>query len=116
MASVCMNRSNRDMINYKVLLSFLGYLDTPTQIISKVNDLSSNKLCPYEVTWLGVDLLECLLWRKGALMYAYCCTVYNDAERMNNDCDRLVKVRCLAKNRALGPLAMTICVIHLGQG
>ena len=104
------------MINYKVLLSFLGYLDTPTQIISKVNDLSSNKLCPYEVTWLGVDLLECLLWRKGALMYAYCCTVYNDAERMNNDCDRLVKVRCLAKNRALGPLAMTICVIHLGQG
>ncbi len=38
-------------------------------------------LLEYEVGKLGVDIIECLHWRVGALMYMYCHMVLTEEER-----------------------------------
>ncbi|XP_069126526.1 RAB7A-interacting MON1-CCZ1 complex subunit 1-like isoform X2 [Argopecten irradians] len=48
----------------------------------KVTELSRRCLPEKEVTdVLGSELNECLVWRRGALLYMYCKTVKDDAER-----------------------------------
>ncbi|KAL5017301.1 hypothetical protein ScPMuIL_006890 [Solemya velum] len=34
---------------------------------------------------LGTDIMECLFWRRGALLYMYCCTVHKDKARVRNN-------------------------------
>lgn len=34
---------------------------------------------------LGNEIAECILWRKGALLYAYCATVRKDEERLKKE-------------------------------
>ncbi|XP_068727083.1 RAB7A-interacting MON1-CCZ1 complex subunit 1-like isoform X1 [Montipora capricornis] len=51
-------------------------LDQPEQLVKEMfgSDMRA-------VDVLGIDLLECLSWRRGALFYMYCHTVVNDSER-----------------------------------
>ena len=42
---------------------------------------------------LGNEIAECLLWRKGALLYMYCSTVRQDDDRVNKDLQDYRKVR-----------------------
>jgi len=53
-----------------------GRLDQPEQLVNEMFGLESK---PVEV--LGTDLVECLYWRRGALFYMYCHTLFNDNER-----------------------------------
>lgn len=43
---------------------------------------------------LGTELLECLYWRVGAMLYMYCYSVYETpARREHMDTERFLKVR-----------------------
>ena len=41
---------------------------------------------------LGSDILECLSWRRGALFYMYCHTLFNDPQRRQLDTTHVMQV------------------------
>ncbi|XP_070564363.1 RAB7A-interacting MON1-CCZ1 complex subunit 1-like isoform X2 [Ptychodera flava] len=41
---------------------------------------------------LGVELLECIHWRRGALMYMYCHTLHDDSHRLQHNLDHFIKM------------------------
>lgn len=46
------------------------------------------------VAVLGTEVLECLYWRVGAVLYMYCYSLYNKEERRKNmDVDKFLMVK-----------------------
>lgn len=41
---------------------------------------------------LGSEVMECLSWRRGALFYMYCHTLFNDPQRMQQNRAHLMQV------------------------
>ncbi|XP_067026961.1 RAB7A-interacting MON1-CCZ1 complex subunit 1-like isoform X2 [Acropora muricata] len=60
----------------KEIKHLIGRLDQPETLVMEI---FGSEVKPVEV--LGVEMLECLSWRCGALFYMYCHTVFNDSKR-----------------------------------
>ena len=59
----------------------------PVELVKKVfGDFS----LPMEI--LGKDFVECLHWRKGALIYMYCSTLQEQKERIQADLTHYLQV------------------------
>lgn len=58
----------------------IGQLDQPEELVKEMfgSEYKSGQI-------LGSDILECLFWRRGALFYMYCHTLFNDPQRRQLD-------------------------------
>ncbi|KAL4235889.1 hypothetical protein ACF0H5_004278 [Mactra antiquata] len=71
------------------IAQIFGYLDKINTMCEKVSPG-----CRLEEL-LGYEIAECLLWRKGALLYGYCSTVKKDDKRLHAECQEYRQ--CLQK-------------------
>ncbi|CAH3176486.1 unnamed protein product [Porites evermanni] len=55
----------------------IGRLDQPQQLVKETFGQEDQA-----IQVLGTDMVECLYWRRGALCYMYCHTVFNNAPRV----------------------------------
>ncbi|XP_067027769.1 RAB7A-interacting MON1-CCZ1 complex subunit 1-like isoform X2 [Acropora muricata] len=60
----------------KEIKHLIGRLDQPETLVMEIFGSEVKR-----VDVLGVEMLECLSWRCGALFYMYCHTVFNDSKR-----------------------------------
>ncbi|XP_032225842.2 RAB7A-interacting MON1-CCZ1 complex subunit 1 isoform X3 [Nematostella vectensis] len=76
--------------SYKDRLSnILDQLRHPEEFAAMLVD--SNESQTKTIEALGVEVLECLHWRRGALMYMLCHTIYEDQERLKHNTATFVK-------------------------
>lgn len=65
---------------------FLGYLD-------KIGNMCEAVLPGSQLEeLLGSEIAECILWRRGALLYMYCSTIQEDSDRLQRQLDEYRQV------------------------
>ncbi len=79
------------MLNFVIYLFFhlTDMLCQPEHTVSQVLGSSVDSI----ITALDKDLVECLHWRKGALCYMYCHTVWNDKSKLEKSKPQIIKVK-----------------------
>jgi hypothetical protein len=81
--------SFRSQSSEEVLITIIYLLDGIKQLCHEFNNkttVDNNYDYNCVKTLLGIDFAECLLWRKGALLYAYCnCKLNNEELVQQND-------------------------------
>ncbi|CAF91874.1 unnamed protein product, partial [Tetraodon nigroviridis] len=70
---------------------------SPFKIQQLLQDLTepeilAGKLAPGQESVLGLELLECLYWRRGALLYMYCHTLHQRKQWIKKNKDTFLKV------------------------
>jgi len=82
------NDSFKSETSEQDLQTIIYLLDGIKDLCHELNDVkTSNDKNDYDCvkSLLGIDFVECLLWRKGALLYAYCNCKLNDDKDLLND-------------------------------
>ncbi len=73
-----------DTSSLDVIVGIIHTLSLPAQLCGPPGGLAC---------LLGTELLECLYWRVGAMLYMYCYSVYEKEERRKNmDTEMFLKV------------------------
>ncbi|XP_078353608.1 RAB7A-interacting MON1-CCZ1 complex subunit 1-like [Oculina patagonica] len=70
----------------KEIKHLIERLDQPEEI---VNEMFGSESKAGQV--LGSEVMECLLWRRGALFYMYCHTLFNDPQRRQHNAVHLMQ-------------------------
>ena len=70
-----------------VIMNIIQMLSLPVQLCGPPGGLAR---------LLGTELLECLYWRVGAMLYMYCYSLHEKEEKKENiDKERFLKVKVL---------------------
>lgn len=70
----------------KEIKHLIGRLDQPEEVIKEI--FGSESKAGHV---LGSEVMECLYWRRGALFYMYCHTLFNDPQRRQHNRTHLMQ-------------------------